>query len=78
MFRKNHLSEWVIFLLSGTSLYIVYGLDIKKLLEFILQWTFAVIGFKLLVDYSLIKIVFSGKKIEKILKNVSIVTKKFK
>ena len=71
-------------MLAGSFLYVIYEFDIKRLLETLLQWAFAVAGFKILVDYSLIKGIFSEEKIDStigklpILRNMSFATKKFK
>ena len=82
MFQKTHLPDWIVFFIAGTSLYFVYGLDIKRLMETLLQWTFAVAGFKLLIDYSLIKGLFSEETIDRTIKKLPVIrniaTKKFK
>lgn len=82
MFEKNHLSDWIIFFLVGIALYFAYGLNAKRLLETLLQWTFAVFGFKLLIDYGLVKGLFSEEKIDNTLNKIpffrSLATKKFK
>lgn len=82
MLQKTHLPDWIVFLLAGGSLYIVYDSDIKRLLETLLQWTFAVSGFKLLIDYGLIKGLFSEEKIDSTIRKIPLFTnfsmKKFK
>ena len=78
MFQKSHLPDWIVFFLAGGSLYVVYGLDIKRLVETLLQWTFAVFGVKLLIDYGLIKGLLSEEKIGKIPFVSNIATKRFK
>ena len=82
MFEKLHLPDWIVFFLAGISLYFIYELDIKRLLETLLQWTFAVSGFKLLIDIGLIKNIFSEEKIDNTMRKLpiirSIATKKFK
>ena len=82
MFQKNHLPDWIIFFIAGIALYFIYGLNAKRLLETLLQWTFAVSGFKILIDYGLVKGIFSEEKIDDTISRVpffrSIATKKFK
>ena len=82
MLQKSHLPDWIVFLLAGGSLYVIYGLDTKRLLETLLQWTFAVSGFKILIDYGLIKGLFSEEKIDNTMRKLpvfrNIATKKFK
>ncbi|MEK6842593.1 MAG: hypothetical protein AABX84_02160 [Nanoarchaeota archaeon] len=82
MFQKSHLPDWIVFFLAGGSLYFVYGLDAKRLLETLLQWTFAVSAFKILIDYGLIKGIFSEERIDSTMRKIPIFTnlsmKKFK
>ena len=47
----NHKKEWLVLGISFVMLSIVYGFKITKMLETLLQWTFAATGFKLLIDY---------------------------
>ena len=60
----NHKKEWIVLFSSFMLLYIVYGLDFRKLLSTLLQWTFAATGFKLLIDYGYIDIRKIWKKNE--------------
>lgn len=82
MFQKSHLPDWIVFLLAGGSLYIVYGFDTKRLITSLLEWTFLVMGFKLLIDYGLIKGLFSEERIDNTISKLplfrNIATKKFK
>lgn len=82
MFQKTNLPDWIVFFIAGISLYLVYGLDAKRLLETLLQWTFAVSGFKILIDYGLIKGIFSEEIIDSTMRKIPIFTnlsmKKFK
>ena len=82
MLQKSHLPDWIVFLLAGGSLYVIYGLDTKRLLETLLQWTFAVSAFKILIDYGLIKGIFSEERIDSTMRKIPIFTnlsmKKFK
>ena len=52
----NHKKEWMILGISFIMLSIVYGFNIKRLIETLLQWTFAATGFKLLIDYGYLDI----------------------
>ena len=74
MFQKTHLPDWIVFFLAGGSLYIVYRFDAKRLLETLLQWTFAVYGVKLLIDYGLIKGLFSEERIDTTMRKIPIFT----
>ena len=76
------MPDWIVFLIAGVSLYFVYGFDIKRLLETLLQWAFAVSGVKLLIDYGLIKELLSKEKVDDTLQKIPFVsnlaTKKFR
>lgn len=60
----------------------VYGFDTKRMFETLLQWTFAVSGFKILIDVGLIKGLFSEERIDNTIRKLpvlrNIATKKFK
>ena len=55
MLKKEHYSEWVILFFSSILLIFLYGFNILELFKRLLEWTFAVIGFKLLIDYGLLQ-----------------------
>ena len=82
MFQKSHLSDWIVFFIAVVSLYIIYGYDIKRLIESLLVATLWVTGVRLLIDYGLIKFVFSEEKIDNTMRKLpvirSIATKKFR
>ena len=78
MLEKSHIPDWIVFFIAALSLYLIYELDIKKLLEVLLQWTFAVAGFKLLIDYGLIKNILTEERLNNIPLVSKITTKKFK
>ena len=82
MFKKTNLPDWIVFFLAGGSLYMVYGFEVRRLLETLLQWTFAVYGDKLLIDYGLIRGLLSEEKIDNTIRKIPFVsnlaTKKFK
>jgi len=52
----NHKKEWIVLSISFVLLWIVYGFNIRRLFETLLQWTFAATGFKLLIDYGYLDI----------------------
>lgn len=82
MFQKSHLPDWIVFVLAGGSLYMVYGFDTKRLITSLIEWTFLVMGFKLLIDYGLIKGLFSEEMIDNTMRKLpvfhNLATKKFK
>jgi len=51
MIRKELYADWVVLIGVGILLIFMYGFNIKELVKRLLEWTFAVIGFKLLIDY---------------------------
>lgn len=55
MLRKEHYPEWMALVTSIVLLMLVYKFNILELIKRLLEWTFAVIGFKLLIDYGLIQ-----------------------
>ena len=55
MLRKEHYTEWLALITSIVLLMFVYKFNILELIKRLLEWTFAVIGFKLLIDYGLIQ-----------------------
>lgn len=57
--------EWSVLVGSFVLLWMVYGFSILKMLETLLQWTFAATGFKLLIDYGYLDIrrFWNGRKL---------------
>ena len=55
MFNKENTAEWIILAVLGTSLSFLYGFNLTEMLKRILEWGFALTGFKLLFDYGIIK-----------------------
>ena len=55
MLRKEHYSEWFILASSIVLLVFLYGFNVLELFKRLLEWTFAVIGFKLLIDYGILQ-----------------------
>ena len=55
MIRKEHYPEWMALIFSTSLLMLLYGFNILELIKRLLEWTFAVIGFKLLIDYGLLQ-----------------------
>ena len=78
MLEKSHIPDWIVFFLAAGFLYLIYDLDLKKLLEVLLQWTFAVAVFKLLVDYGLIKKILTEERLTNVPIISKITTKRFK
>ncbi|MDO8623183.1 MAG: hypothetical protein Q7R52_02960 [archaeon] len=52
--RQEHHLEWGIFIISGFALFYIYRTNLLDLLKIILSWSFALTGFKLLIDAGII------------------------
>lgn len=55
MIRKEHRVEWVVLIAIGIILSTLYKFNLLEMFKRILEWGFALTGFKLLFDYGIIQ-----------------------
>ena len=54
MFTKEHKGDWIVLIILGIILVFLYGFNLREMLKVILTWGFALIGYKLLIEYNII------------------------
>ena len=55
MIHKEHREDWAVLLIIAVILFFLYSFDLREMFKRILEWGFALTGFKLLFDYGIIK-----------------------
>lgn len=54
MFKKEHKADWAVLIILGIMLVFLYGFNLREMFKTILTWGFALIGFRLLIEYNII------------------------
>lgn len=55
MFNKENKPEWILLFGLGVILFFLYGFNLREMFKRILEWGFALIGFRLLIEYGILE-----------------------
>ena len=54
MFTKEYKGDWIVLIILGIILIFLYGFNLREMLKVIFTWGFALIGYKLLIEYGIV------------------------